>query len=87
MVGGVSKFVLTGTHIHVFSHTHTQLISQNGKEIEITHTHSPNGGRDLEKKVKDLTPLGRIFRRCRQSCKSPTNYGTIRMTLIELGKA
>ena len=48
MVGGDSKFVLTRTRTHV--PTHTQLISQNGKEIEDTHTHSPNGGRDLGKK-------------------------------------
>ena len=37
MVGGDSKFVLTRTHVHMFPHTHTQLISRNGKEIEITH--------------------------------------------------
>jgi hypothetical protein len=38
MVGGNSKFVLTRTHVHMFPHIHTQLISRNGKEIEITHT-------------------------------------------------
>ena len=38
MVGGDSKFVLICTHVHKFPHIHTQLISQNGKEIEITHT-------------------------------------------------
>ena len=50
MVGGDSKLVLTCTHTHVFPHTHTQLISRNGKEIENTHNTSPNGGRDLRKK-------------------------------------
>ena len=38
MIGGDSKFVLICIHVHKFPHTHTQLISQNGKEIEITHT-------------------------------------------------
>ena len=38
MIGGDSKCVLTRTHVHMFPHTHTQLISRNGKEIEITHT-------------------------------------------------
>ena len=41
MVGGNSKFALIRTHAPI----HTQLISQNGKEIEITHRqHSSNGG-------------------------------------------
>ena len=38
MIGGDSKLVLTRTHVHMFPYTHTQLISRNGKEIEITHT-------------------------------------------------
>ena len=60
MVGGDSKFVLICTHIHKFPHTHTQLISQNGKEIEITHT-LDKWGSGSRKKVKNLTLLGRNF--------------------------
>ena len=50
MVGGDSKFVLICTHIHKFPHTHTQLISRNGKEIEITHTLAKWGS--VSRKIK-----------------------------------
>ena len=54
MIGGDSKLVFTCTHVHMFPHTHTQLISRNGKEIEITHTLA-KWGSGSRKKVKDLT--------------------------------
>ena len=50
MVGGDSKFVLICTHVHKFPHTHTQLISRNGKEIEITHTLTKWGS--VSRKIK-----------------------------------
>ena len=50
MVGGDSKFVLTRTHVHMFPHAHTQLISRNGKEIEITHTLAKWGS--VSRKIK-----------------------------------
>ena len=50
MVGGDSKFVLICTHVHKFPHTHTQLISRNGKEIEITHTLAKWGS--VSRKIK-----------------------------------
>jgi hypothetical protein len=54
MVGGDSKFVHTRTHVHKFPHTHTQLISRNGKEIEITHTLAKWGLVSRKNKRKDL---------------------------------
>ena len=50
MVGGDSKFVLICTHVHKFPHTHIQLISRNGKEIEITHTLAKWGS--VSRKIK-----------------------------------
>ena len=50
MVGGDSKFVLICTHVHKFPHTHTQLISRNGKEIEIAHTLAKWGSVSRKKK-------------------------------------
>ena len=50
MIGGDSKLVLTRTHVHMFPYTHTQLISQNGKEIEITHTLAKWGS--VSRKIK-----------------------------------
>ena len=52
MVGGESKFVLICTHVHKFPHTHTKLISRNGKEIEITHTLAKWGS--VSRKNKNL---------------------------------
>jgi hypothetical protein len=51
MVGGDSKFVLTRTHVYMFPHTHTQLISENGKEMEITHTLAKWGSGSRKKKL------------------------------------
>ena len=52
MIGGDSKLVLTRTHVLMFPHTHTQLISRNGKEIKITHTLA-KWGSGSRKKEKD----------------------------------
>ena len=66
MVGGDSKFVLICTHVHKFPHTHTQLISRNGKEIEITHTLAKWGSVSRKIKKKRIKDKKKIFRRCRQ---------------------
>ena len=55
MVGGDSKFVLIRTHVHKFPHTHTQLVSRNGKEIENTHNTRQMG---VGIKEKEKTTLG-----------------------------
>ena len=52
MVGGDSKFVLTRTHAHKFPHIHTQLVSRNRKEIEITHTLAKWGS--VSRKIKRI---------------------------------
>ena len=54
MVGGDSKFVLICTHVHKFPHIHTQLISRDRKEIEITYTLAKWGSvsRKIKKKKK-----------------------------------
>ena len=52
MIGGDSKLVFTCTHVHMFPHTHTQLISRNGKETEITHTLAKWGSGSRKKEVK-----------------------------------
>ena len=59
------KFVFICTHIHKFPHTHTQLISRNEKEIEITHTLA-KWGSESRKRSKDLTTSrSKCFHRCR----------------------
>jgi hypothetical protein len=54
MVGGDSKFVLIRTHVHMFPHTHTQLISRNEKEIEITQHFAKWGSGSRKKKRPNL---------------------------------
>ena len=71
MVGGDSKFMLTRTHVHMFPHTHNSYLE--AEQRQRSHTHSPNGGRDLGKK-RSKRPntqlldqkLWKFFRRCRQ---------------------
>ena len=67
MVGGDSKFVLICTHVHKFPHIHTQLISRDRKEIEITHTLAKWGSGSRKNKSNKKILIDRFFRQCRQS--------------------
>ncbi len=71
MVDGDSKLVLARTHVHMFPHTHTQLISRNEKEIEITHTLAKWGSGSRK---KEKTNLRSFFRQCRQSFSTTINF-------------
>ena len=65
-------------HTHVFPHTHTQLVSRNEKEIEITHTLA-KWGSGSRKKVKNLTLLGRNF----PLVSTPTSVNVRFILLVE----
>ena len=67
----------SNAHTHVFPHTHTHTHTTHIsklKEIERTHTHLPNGGRDQGKRLKETRSkqvewsesVKEFFRRCRQ---------------------
>jgi hypothetical protein len=66
----VTPNLCTHAHTYTCSHTHTQLISRNGKKIEITHTLAKWGSGSRKNKRKDLNLFrSKFFRRCQHLYK------------------